>query len=103
MHTTNYRIFGTCNLSLNAGVFPDICKTAKVKPLYKKAGKYDMRNYRPISIIPDFAKLVERLMYNRIIPFLYEKGFHQKLKMVSGEANQLIKRFSHILEEFRRP
>jgi len=60
------------NLSLNSGVFPDIWKTAKVKPLYKKGDKYNMKNYRPISTIPVFAKLVERLMYNRIISFLYE-------------------------------
>ena len=60
------------NLSLNSGVFPDIWKTAKVKPLYKKGDKCDMKNYRPISIIPVFAKLLERLMCNRI-SFLYKK------------------------------
>jgi len=60
------------NLSLNSCVFPDIWKTAKVKPSYKKGDKYDMRNYRPISIIAVFAKLLERLMCNRIISFLYE-------------------------------
>jgi hypothetical protein len=47
------------NLSLNSGVFPDVWKTAKVKPLYKNGGKYDMCNYRPISIILVFAKLLE--------------------------------------------
>jgi len=31
-----------------------------------------MQNYRPISIIPVFAKLLERLMYNRKISFLYD-------------------------------
>jgi len=61
------------NLSLNSGVFPDIWKTAKVKPLYKKGDKYDMKNYRPISIIHVFAKLLERLTYNRI-SFLYENN-----------------------------
>jgi len=60
------------NLSLNSGVFPDEWKTAEVKPLYKKGDKYDTRNYRPILIIPVFAKLLERLMYNRIISILYE-------------------------------
>jgi hypothetical protein len=44
-----------------------------VKPLYKKGDRYDMLNYRPISIIPVFAKLLERLMYNKIISFLYKK------------------------------
>ena len=60
------------NLSLNSGVFPDIWKTAKVKPLYKSGDKYDMKNSRPISIIPVFTKLLERFRYNRIISFLYE-------------------------------
>jgi len=60
------------NLSLNSGVSPDIWKTAKVKPLYKKGHKYDMKNYRPISIIHVFAQLLERLIYNRIMSFLYE-------------------------------
>ena len=41
-------------------------------PLYKKGDKYDMKNYRPISIIPVFTKLLERFRYNRIIFFLYE-------------------------------
>ena len=59
-------------LSLNSGVFPDIWKTTKVKPLYKNGDKYDIKNYRPLSIIPAFAKFLERLMYNRIISFLYE-------------------------------
>jgi len=60
------------NLSLNSSVFPDIWKRAKVKPLYKKGDKYDMKNYRPMSVIPVFAKRLERLMYNRIISFLYD-------------------------------
>jgi hypothetical protein len=47
------------NLSLTSGVFPVLWKTAKVKPLRKKADKYDMNNYRPMSIIPVFAKILE--------------------------------------------
>ena len=45
------------NLLLNSGVLPDVWKTAKVRPVDKKGDKYDMQNYRPISIIPVFAKL----------------------------------------------
>ena len=60
------------NVLLNSGVFPDEWKTAKVKPLYKKGDKYDMLNYRPIAVTPVFAKLLERLMYNRIISFIYK-------------------------------
>jgi hypothetical protein len=46
------------NLSLTSGVFSVLRKTAKVKPLHKKGDKYDMNNYRPISIIPVFAKIL---------------------------------------------
>jgi len=43
-----------------------------VKPLYKKGDKCDMKNCTTISIIPVFAKILERLMYNWIISFMYE-------------------------------
>jgi hypothetical protein len=39
-----------------------------VKPLYKKGDRYDIQNNRPILII----KLLERLMFNRLTPFLHE-------------------------------
>jgi hypothetical protein len=59
-------------LSLRLGVFPNEWKAAKVKPLHKKADRYNIHNYRPISIILVFAKLLEKLMFNRLIPFLYK-------------------------------
>jgi len=46
------------NVSMNSGVFQDKWKTAKVKPLCKKGDRYDMLNYRPISVIYVFAKLL---------------------------------------------
>jgi hypothetical protein len=57
------------NVSLRSGVFSHEWKAAKVKPLYKKGNRYDIQHYRPISVI---AKLLERLMFNRLIPFLDE-------------------------------
>jgi len=60
------------NVPMNSGVFPAKRKTAIVKPLYKKGDGYDMLNCRPLSVISVFAKLLERLIYNRIVSFLYE-------------------------------
>jgi hypothetical protein len=51
------------NVSLRSGVFPDEWKLAKVKPLYKKGDRYNIQNYRPISIISVFAKLNGRLYF----------------------------------------
>ena len=45
-------------------------KIARVIPVYK-AGSYTvMSNYRPISLLSIFYKLLEKLMYKRLIKFL---------------------------------
>jgi signal transduction protein with GAF and PtsI domain len=43
---------------------------AKVKPLYKKGDGYDVQNYRPKSVLSIISKLLERMMFNRLIHFL---------------------------------
>ena len=45
-------IFEICNLSITSGVFPDACKIAKLKPIYKKGIKTDPSNYRSFSLLP---------------------------------------------------
>ena len=40
------------NLSITLSSFPDDCKIAKLKPLYKKEAKTKPKNYRPISLLP---------------------------------------------------
>jgi hypothetical protein len=52
--------------------FPDESKIVKMKPLNKKRSRYNIQNYRPISIICLFVKLFERLMFNKLITFLYK-------------------------------
>ena len=59
-----------CNLSFAYGVFPNKMKTAKVFPVFKKGNRLDMQNYRPISILPQFSKLLEKLFAARINSFL---------------------------------
>jgi potassium voltage-gated channel Eag-related subfamily H protein 8 len=55
------------NISINSGTFPEKFKIARVKPLYKKGDIYSIQNYRPISILPIFSKILEKLIYNRLI------------------------------------
>ena len=45
-------------------------KIARVIPLFKSGKRDIFTNYRPISFFPAFSKILERLMYNRLLRFL---------------------------------
>ena len=49
-----------CNQSLKTGVFPDKIKMAKVIPIYKADEKHTLSNYRPVSLLSQFSKLLEK-------------------------------------------
>ena len=74
-----------CNLSMTLGSFPDACKIAKVKPLFKKGSKTDPSNYRPISLLPLLSKVFERVVLDQTKEFLslnkilydYQSGFRK--------------------------
>jgi len=59
-----------CNKSLQQGTFPDKMKTAKVVPIFKDGDKSSYGNYRPISLLPQFSKILEKLFTNRLDNFL---------------------------------
>ena len=58
------------NLFFSQGVFPNELKIALVSPLYKAKDLMIFSNYRPISLLPLFSKILEKLMYNRLLSFL---------------------------------
>ena len=58
------------NLSLAKGIFPDDLKIARVTPVFKAGNENEVGNYRPISILPCFSKILERIMYNRLFKYL---------------------------------
>ena len=55
-----------CNISLNSGVFPDKLKIAKVIPLYKSGQMHEVSNFRPVSILPQLSKVLEKLFEIRL-------------------------------------
>ena len=56
--------------SVETGTCPDASKIARVIPIYKKGNHFEYENYRPISLLPTFSKIVEKLIYNKITQFL---------------------------------
>ena len=59
-----------CNLSLTQGVFPDQMKVAKVVPLFKSGRRDIVSNYRPVSILPQFSKILEKVFHRRLESFI---------------------------------
>ncbi|PNF29254.1 hypothetical protein B7P43_G10478, partial [Cryptotermes secundus] len=57
------------NESLNQGIFPDLLKIAKVRPVYKKGNRQEASNYRPIALLSVFSKILEKIMYSRLVSF----------------------------------
>lgn len=62
------------NLCLNTGCFPSVFKKAIVTPIYKSGDKNNIENYRPISVLPVIAKILEKLINNRLKKFLTENS-----------------------------
>ena len=56
-------------LSLNTGKFPDCLKTSKIIPLYKSGSKCVVSNYRPISLVSTFSKILEKIVHKQISSF----------------------------------
>ena len=57
------------NLSFSSGKVPLKLKQSKVVPVFKNNDPAKFTNYRPISLLPCFSKILERLMYNRLYNF----------------------------------
>ena len=58
------------NLSLSTGSVPEQLKIAKVIPIYKKENAEIFSNYCPVSVLPYFSKILERLVFNRCMDYI---------------------------------
>ena len=66
IHPLSYLI----NLSLIQGFFPEELKLAKVIPIFKSGEAKLIQNYRPVSLLPFFSKIFEKVIYSRIVSYI---------------------------------
>ena len=62
------------NLSLERGIVPNAMKLAKVIPIYKGKCKESFTNYRPISLLSNISKILEKVVHKRLLSFLTRCG-----------------------------
>ena len=62
------------NKSISQGTFPDELKIAKVLPIYKNEDEQLIQNYRPITVLPFFSKIFEKIVSIYMIDFLEDNN-----------------------------
>ena len=66
-------IFPLChiiNMSFSKGIFPEKQKIVKVIPLHKGGSTQDLNNFRPISLLSIFDKIIEKIVHKKLYHFL---------------------------------
>ena len=59
--------------STKLSCYPDIWKRSNIIPAHTKNDKQLVNNYRPISLLPIFGKIFEKIIFNQIYIFLLEE------------------------------
>ena len=59
-----------CNLSFSTGVFPNDLKIVKIVPIFKSGDDSSFTNYRPVSLLRQFSKILEKLFDKRLTEFI---------------------------------
>jgi len=71
------------NLSFKQAVVPSAWNMATIVPIYKSGDKLNLKNYRPISILPIISKVAEKLVSNLLTNHLH-KGINSLHPMQFG-------------------
>ena len=61
--------------AIRSSCFPDSWKKGNIIPVHKKERKNLVKNYRPISLLPIFGKIFEKVIYNSLFKYFLENNF----------------------------
>ena len=77
------------NQFLQSGISPDKLKTARVTLSFEKGSDSKLENYRPISVLPCFSKILEKIMYDRLYKHLKDEDILYKNNLAFNKNSQL--------------
>ena len=89
------------NQSFLVGKFPDLLKIVKVVPIHKGGSTQEMNNYRPISLLSIFDKIIEKLIHIRLYSFLEKHNILYKKQFGFRKNNSTIFSLIEITEKIK--
>ena len=87
--------------SLMNGTFPDTWKMANIIPVHKKEEKNIVKNYRPISLLPIFAKVFEKLLFNSLFAHFHDNELFTKCQSGFMPGDSCISQLLSIVHEIQ--
>lgn len=87
------------NKILETGSYPQCLKIARVVPVFKSGDASDVNNYRPISTLSTFNKIIEKLLINRLIPFLNQHSVFYKFQYGFRQGSSTETAISELLDD----
>ena len=89
----NAPISGMLSKSANTGIVPDILKISRITPIYKSGTVTNPNNYRPISVLSAFSKILERIVYNQLESYLVKNNIFLNISLDLGKVIRLNKQY----------
>ena len=90
------------NSSLSNGIVPNSFKIASVIPIFKKGSRLNVNNYRPISLLSTFNKMIEKLVFKRLISFVNKNNILSKKQFGFRSNHSTIQAVLSITDKIQR-
>ena len=74
------------SLSFSQSYLPLEWRTHLIKPVFKSGDKNSIKNYRPKSLLPVVSKVLEKLVYNRIVDFISSSISSSQYGFLHGQS-----------------
>ena len=89
---------------LLTGIFPDLLKIAKVKPLFECGDTAQLNNYGPISLLRTIAKVFERVIYSELYAYVNDNNLmseqHYGFRAQHSTELASVKLVDHIIKKW---
>ena len=90
------------NLCLRTAVFPDLLKIAVVVPIFKSGEKNKFNNYRPISLLPVFSKILEKIIHSYLLNYLNDNNILNPFQFGFRKKHSTYMPLAHLVDEITK-